>query len=600
LHDAADEARSWNKPPWLDLLHYRRSGFDRHAFTSGADDERFFYAPRGRTDPRAELHATLAALFGDQAAGNGHALCRFPARTRWLQQELGIDPGRLPKPVCSDFSAWRDHVRAASATLVFPTFQLNSPSSMFGHTLLRLDPAEGENWSEWLSYAVNFGADITADDNSFAYAWKGLTGGYPGQYLVMPYFRKIREYNRIEKRDIWEYNLSLTPAEVDRLVNHLWELKGINFEYLFITKNCSYRLLELLEVARPSLDLTDRFVLSAIPVDTIRAVWKAGLIESARFRPSQQTIAKRRIATMPEQDYGLLDSWLHDPIDESDARFQALSPLRRQRLIDAAYRVLRIRQAGRARDPDIAKKSHRLLAMLTRYPTVLEPPVPVPARPDTGHHSKRATFGVLDRNGRGYAEVGLRLAYHSLEDNELGYLRGAQINIGAVTLRRQNSSGKTVLQRLDLVDIVSLTSRSRFFHPLSWRVRGGVERVYSGGADRAVGQVSGGAGFTSPFLRNGDVYTLLTARLEANSTFATWVEPALGAAAGAMYHSRVGTGRMELNSEIFAGGEFRSNAVLVQNLVMARDHALQIRWKREWHNHDAFNEVSLNYNYFFQ
>jgi len=62
---------------------------------------------------------------------------------------------------------------------------------MFGHTLLRLDPAEDANWSDWLSYAVNFGANINSDDNSLFYAWKGLSGGYPGQFIVAPYFGKI-------------------------------------------------------------------------------------------------------------------------------------------------------------------------------------------------------------------------------------------------------------------------------------------------------------------------------------------------------------------------------------------------------------------------
>jgi hypothetical protein len=77
------------------------------------------------------------------------------------------------------------------------------------------------------------------------------------------------------------------------------------------------------------------------------------------------------------------------------------------------------------------------------------------------------------------------------------------------------------------------------------------------------------------------------------------VEPGLGAAAGAMYRSGIGIGHMEFNSEIFTGGEYRTNLSLVQNLVLSRDNALQFRFKREWHNEDNFNEVSLNYNYFF-
>jgi hypothetical protein len=367
LQDAADKKVLWNRREWLNLVHYRRSVLNTQTFTSAVDDDRFFYAADGSRNPRAELNATLNAFFAEQPVGNDYALCRFPARFNWLKQHLEIDTGRLPVVTCSDYAEWRGRIKAESATLVFPTYQLNSPSSMFGHTLLRLDPIEGKGWSEWLSYAVNFGANIYNDDNSIAYAWKGLTGGYPGQFIVTPYFKKIQEYNRIEKRNIWEYKLNLKPAEVEILVTHLWELKEVNFDYYFFTENCSYRLLELIEVARPSVELTDEFVLTAIPVDTIRAVEHAGLIEKAEFRPSQETIAKQMIKAMPEQDYERLDTLLDQPLNEQDPAFQALPQQRQRALADSAYRLLRIRQVRKARNPQIAKKSHQLLSIVNRY-----------------------------------------------------------------------------------------------------------------------------------------------------------------------------------------------------------------------------------------
>jgi len=228
----------------MNLGHYRASGLVQKGFTSSVDDAHFFYAPDGKTSPQHELDATLAAFFTTQATGNEHALCRFPARFNWLAEHLQINTGRLPAVNCSDYAAWRGLIHAESVTMVFPTYQLNSPSSMFGHTLLRLDPADDENWSDWLSYAVNFGANITNSDNSMSYAWKGLTGGYPGQFIVTPYFKKIQEYNRIEHRVIWEYKLNLSVAETQIMINHLWELKTINFDYYFYDENCSYRLLE--------------------------------------------------------------------------------------------------------------------------------------------------------------------------------------------------------------------------------------------------------------------------------------------------------------------------------------------------------------------
>ena len=206
--------------------------------------------------------------------------------------------------------------------------------------------------------------------------------------------------------------------------------------------------------------------------------------------------------------------------------------------------------------------------MLNRYPAAALPDVREPARPESGHHSKRATFRALKRRGKAYTELGFRKAFHSLEDDDAGYLRGAQINIANFIVRRKTSTGSIVLQQADFADIFSLTPRSRFFSPVSWRVRGGLERVYSDEDDRAVGHISGGGGLAWQVLEDGAVYSLLTGRLEANSTFTHWIEPALGISAGGLYHSRFGTGHAEFNSEKFAGGEYRVNFSFAQNLVM--------------------------------
>jgi len=125
---------------------------------------------------------------------------------------------------------------------------------MFGHTLLRID---GKSKSNLISYAVNYSANTT-DTNGFIYAWKGLTGRYKGYYSLMPYYLKVKEYNELEHRDMWEYRLKLTEAEVKKMLNHTWELNNIHSPYYFIDENCSYSLLFLIESARPDLHLIEK------------------------------------------------------------------------------------------------------------------------------------------------------------------------------------------------------------------------------------------------------------------------------------------------------------------------------------------------------
>ncbi len=59
--DRADAAGLAARREWQTLLHYRPNG--EGGMVSDADDPRFFLAPNGKTDPQAELAATLRAFF---------------------------------------------------------------------------------------------------------------------------------------------------------------------------------------------------------------------------------------------------------------------------------------------------------------------------------------------------------------------------------------------------------------------------------------------------------------------------------------------------------------------------------------------------------
>lgn len=169
-------------PYWIALGHYERGKLG--GWRSYVDDERFFLADNGESHPDAELAATLKALYASPSLGDKHAQCVYPARTRWLRQQLQLDD--LPQPQCGEYDNWYRDINPHSAVLVFPAAYLNSPSSMFGHTLLRIDQADvTSNNTALLSYALNFGAYIEGMDNSILYAWKGLMGGYPGLFALV-------------------------------------------------------------------------------------------------------------------------------------------------------------------------------------------------------------------------------------------------------------------------------------------------------------------------------------------------------------------------------------------------------------------------------
>ncbi|TNF39138.1 MAG: DUF4105 domain-containing protein, partial [Gammaproteobacteria bacterium] len=441
---------------------------------------------------------------------------------------------------------------------------------------------------------------VEQSDNSIFFAFKGLTGGYPGYFIVTPYFNKIKEYNQNEKRDIWEYPMNFTPEEIKKMVAHLWELRDIEFDYYFFDENCSYRLLELLEVARPGIELTDDFIVAAIPVDTVRSIESAGLIVSADYRPSQVTVLEQLISQIPAEYYDLIDRLAENPELLTSSEFTSIPETQQRAIIDAAYKLLRYRLTGIPRNEASAKTSYQLLAALNNYPPTPPPKFIVNAsQPEKGHHSKRTFISLGKSSDIKFAELGFRMSFHSLEDNEQGFLQGAQINIGNIELRAYEDDSAQ-LQRLDFVDIFSITPRSQFFNPLSWRVYTGFERQPTNGKDELVAHVTGGAGVAYQPLKNNQSYFLATLRLENNDEFNSTIKPAIGLQTGMLHHFGSQTAHLQLSGEEFTNEQSRYRASYIHNLVLSVNQSLRLVAKKEKHETTEFSEISLGYHFYFR
>ena len=579
-----------NDPFWISLGHYETAKLG--GWRSYVSDPKFFLAANGAERPDAELQATLQALYAPASAGEQHAQCVYPARTRWLKAQLSLTD--LPTVACAEFTQWFKDVSPHSAVMIFPAAYLNSPSSMFGHTLLRIDQADVQSdQTALLSYAINFGAYIEGSDNSILYAWKGLMGGYPGLFALVPYQEKLSEYRSLENRDLWEYRLNLTQAETERMVEHVWELKQIKFDYFFFDENCSYRLLELLQVARPGLKLTEQFPLTAIPTDTVKAVKDAGLVEKIDYRPSRE----RELLSRAEPLDGDEQQWvLKVSADQQQLQapaFKALPRARQALIIDAAYRLERYRANGQERDPQRAQRSFELLRAINQNPAP-ELDIPRPGLPEDGHESRTWQAAIGTRGDDAFAEYGLRMAYHDLNDNAEGFPLGAQIEILQMKVR-QYEGNRWQLQQLDLATIRSLTPRNELLQPLSWQVTGGLERVPGKHDDETlVSHVNGGAGGTWQLGDDLLGFALGTVRVEHNNDFAEFISPAAGFNTGLLWKNPLGNLSLEARGDYFTNGEVRRSLSLNQQWELSRNLGLRLSAQREFsHLASAENEVML-------
>ncbi|VVP99910.1 hypothetical protein PS938_02379 [Pseudomonas fluorescens] len=579
-----------NDPFWISLGHYETAKLG--GWRSYVSDRRFFLAADGNEHPDHELAATVQALYAPASTGETHAQCVYPARTRWLKEQLGLTG--LPTPDCAGFKQWFKDVSPDSAVMIFPAAYLNSPSSMFGHTLLRIDQAEVKSdKTSLLSYAINFGAYIEGSDNSIIYAWKGLMGGYPGLFAMVPYQEKLSEYRSLENRDLWEYRLNLTQQETARMVEHVWELKQIKFDYFFFDENCSYRLLELLQVARPGLRLTEQFPLTAIPTDTVKAVKNAGLVESIQYRPSREReLLSRAEPLNPEEQQWVLKVSA-DQKQLQDPAFKAQPHDRQALIIDAAYRLERYRANGQERDPARAQRSFELLRAINQNPAP-ELDIPQPGLPEDGHESRTWQLGLGTRGDKAFGEYGLRMAYHDLNDNNESFPLGAQIEILQLKLRQYEGNDWQV-QQLDLATIRSMTPRNELLQPLSWQVTGGLERVPGKHDDQTlVSHVNGGGGGTWHLGDDMLGFALGTVRIEHNNDFAAFIVPAAGFNTGVLWKNPLGNLSLEAKGDFFANGEVRRSLSLNQQWEISRNLGLRLSAQREFsHLATAENEVML-------
>jgi len=269
----------WEDPTWLRLLHYRSEPFG--GVESEVDGAAFFLAPRGKTDPQAELFATLRALYRPLTkTPDSHARCRFPARFHWLNERLDLSD--LPRLRCPKFQAFWARTLPERVALVYAANSVENPVSSFGHTFLLLQRASAAR----LAIAVEYAPDTKAE-NPLVYAFKGLFGMYPGRYRFHRLEDKQRYYLDEEGRDLWEYELGLSQGEIAQLIRHLWELSFTHFDYYYMSENCSYGVLAVLEAAVPRLELIEHTKFVVAPVDTVKALFETpGLVTRIRHRPA--------------------------------------------------------------------------------------------------------------------------------------------------------------------------------------------------------------------------------------------------------------------------------------------------------------------------
>ncbi len=446
---------------WLALGHYQSDG---KGYESTIDTENFFLSENGKVNPEDELKATILLFEGN----DNELKCKFPARYMVLKKRKLITKDF---PQCKDYEQYYDDLRPEGVTFIFTDAYMNNPSSLFGHTLLRVDTAR--KGTQLLAHGANYGAYI-GENPSPLYPLLGLVGGYYGGFTIKPYFDIINTYNNIENRDIWEFELNFSSEEKDLLVAHLWELSGVQARYYFFGRNCSYMLMETLDAVRPELKMAQEFPLQTIPTDTVKKVYQAqGLVKKINYRPSRQNKIKYNYTLMNEQEQNATEQ----AIFKQNYNFENLSEKSQAKITETVYQYIQYQYVAENLDlRDYRKQSFMALRSRSKLKTKIDEDELQGQYPFLAHGSMRATFGAGVRNGEGFQELSYRPAYHSLTDNNYGFLRGAEINFLNTTLRHYDDDDKYVLEKFELLGIRSVSPINKLFKPISFQILVNINR----------------------------------------------------------------------------------------------------------------------------
>ncbi|MCF6186326.1 MAG: DUF4105 domain-containing protein [Desulfobulbaceae bacterium] len=567
---------------WRALLHMGRSSADE----SRIDSPKFFLSPEGSHNPAAEGGLTLNSFFQPVEPGREgeHPQCLYPARYSWLNEQLSFDSDLLPEQSCSDLRQWLEAMDPDGITMVFPESYLNNPASMFGHTLLRVEQKNGR--SPLLAPSINFAA-VTDEKPGIGYALKGLFGGYPGRFSIGLYADQVRAYGALENRDIYEYHLGLSAEETRFLLLHVRELQRATFDYFFIDENCSYQLLALLEVGRPSLDVINKMPFAAVPVDTIRLLTAVpGMLQGVHYRPSRRTVLQGRTVKFSRVQKKIVRSFAVQGQPADRILWNSWNSAEQAEILDAAIDLFLYDQAVAIGKNDArAPVFQHLLALRNRLNVDPSPDdFSSPVRPDQGHGTGRAAVGLGSDDGIFFVELGLRPVLHDLMDPGPGYVNGAGIDFLSLRLRYYPEQDQLKVQSVDLLNIVSLAPVDQLVRPISWTARIGLDQMrYAGAGDRLTGRAMAGFGLSMEITDVVSGYGLLTGELLAKDRFEDGLNTILGTVAGlrsgldwwnCIFQARAGYA-------FFYRDQWLWSLDFIQALDIATDFSLRLRVTRE-------------------
>ncbi len=601
---------------WRRLLYFsdeKKGLFGKNKNISAVDDARFFLSSNGREDSGAELDAMLVAFADEmanktnnsktnhtvQASNSSSALCRFPARAKWLSDTLAIDKSAM-QVTCPELTAWMQKLAPEQLSIMFAQEYLDNPLSAFAHTLLRIDSKASVADPSQIhhAYALNDTVDGDTKDNFVLYAIKSMTGGYNNLIEIDPYPEKLAKYLQDDERDAWTYQLDLTPEEVQQIILHVWETKELKLPYYFTSDNCASEILRLIDVVRPEQHLLSQLPYAVIPSDVVQLLNKEGFLASTNYTPADSTLRQAQLNKVKQE---------REQLGYHNNPKQTVNEIKSAQL-------------------------NKVSSMSSDGQTLLPHQIAVSdTNPLNRHSLQMGSIGIGQRGDNNYIDLGARAGYHDTLDHPSGFPQFFDLEGASATVRlydtdndKANQPKSVVLQNLTLI-------KGRSFNPVNsakkgktWGASIEATRVNDGsqqdGTDHLVGSLGYESGwswaFGTPSAGTGEMppqlcYTFLAGTAQTGRGINKGFRVGAGVNAGCRYQiNNQLRAQAELQLPYWYHGSSDDSNVRghywqpISSLGLQYDidkkQALRINANYEWQDRiDANDDIQLSYRRYF-
>lgn len=514
----------YDSEKWVKLLHYEENKFHPSGLESAISSTDFFLSKYGNIDPVSELKETIRGLFQEQGLDkDSHPQCRFRARYLWLNEVLGFDRLPMPKAKCEAYDKWSMGGDVDSISLLYATGYLGNPASYYGHTLLKFNSSHKPQ-SKLLDVSVNYGAIVPPDEGPLSYIFKGMLGGYDGGFSHIGFYFHNHNYGELELRDIWEYELGFSNAEVQLMVAHLWELMGKKNTYYFFRKNCAYRIAEILELADGiKIIPEDRPWVFPQTIATNLGEHvhnESALVKAIKYHPSRQSRLYTRYDKLNDQEKIVVEAAAYDVNALNTSEYDGLNTGSKLKVLEVLEDYFQFSDGSK----DSLSRTKKV-----RYAKVLEKHFDLPVVPSASPlyeaiapHKGRSP-GMLrvgyvgNQSLNEGASIVIRPSYYDVLDGGDGHVANSALTMFDTKLVYQGDD--LYLRYLDVVSIESVNNGKTGLPKdtgLSWKIKLGAEQQNLRCDSCLVARFQGDIGYTKDIGMNSVVGTYIGTGLQNN------------------------------------------------------------------------------------